>query len=174
MSGPRVEVLIPAAQIQARIRELGAQISADYAGRPLVMVGVLKGSFMFMADLVRHIDAPVRLEFIGTKSYDRGTTTSGQVQLTKDLDKPVEGEDVLLVEDIIDTGLTLTYLRHILEQRAPRSLKTVAFLDKPSRRRIEVQGDYIGFTIEDHFVIGYGLDFEQKYRNLADLCVLAP
>lgn len=170
---PQIEVLIPNEEIQKRIAELGRQISADYAGRNLVLVGVLKGSFMFMADLVRAIDAQVRIEFIGTKSYE-GTTTSGQVQLTKDLDKPIQDEDVLLVEDIIDTGLTLNYLIHILSQRAPRSLRTVAFLDKPSRRRIEVQGDYIGFTIEDKFVIGYGLDFEQKYRNLKDLCILVP
>lgn len=171
MSSPQIEVLIPRDRIQQRIAELGAQLTADYAGRPLVLVGVLKGSFMFMADLVRHIDLPVRIEFIGTKSYE-GTTTSGQVQLTKDLDKPVQDEDVLLVEDIIDTGLTLNYLLHVLRQRNPRSLKTVAFLDKPSRRRIEVHGDYVGFTIEDRFVIGYGLDFEQRYRNLGDLCIL--
>lgn len=173
MSGPRFEVLIPHDQIQQRVAELGRQINADYAGRPLVMVGVLKGSFMFLADLIRHIDAPLRVEFIGTKSYE-GTTTSGQVQLTKDLDRPIQDEDVLLVEDIIDTGLTLNYLKHLLEQREPRSLKTVAFLDKPSRRRIEVHGDYVGFTIEDRFVVGYGLDFEQRYRNLRDLCVLVP
>jgi hypoxanthine phosphoribosyltransferase len=171
MAPARIEVLIPRDQIQKRLAELGAQITADYAGRNLVLVGVLKGSFMFMADLVRHIDLPVRIEFIGTKSYE-GTSTSGQVQLTKDLDKPVQDEDVLLVEDIIDTGLTLNYLLHVLGQRDPRSIKTVAFLDKPSRRRIEVQGDYIGFTIEDKFVIGYGLDFDQRYRNLADLCIL--
>lgn len=170
---PTVETLIPADSIAARIAELGAQISTDYAGRSLVMVGVLKGSFMFLADLVRAITIPVRIEFIGTKSYE-GTTSSGQVQLTKDLDKPIEGLDVLLVEDIIDTGLTLNYLKHLLKQRAPHSLKTAAFLDKPSRRRIEVSGDYIGFTIEDKFVIGYGLDFEQQYRNLKDLCIFVP
>ncbi len=171
MAPARIEVLIPRDRIQQRIAELGAQITAEYAGRSLVMVGVLKGSFMFLADLVRHIDLPVRIEFIGTKSYE-GTTTSGQVQLTKDLDKPIQDEDVLLVEDIIDTGLTLNYLLHVLRQREPRSVRTVAFLDKPSRRRIEVQGDYIGFTIEDKFVIGYGLDFDQRYRSLADLCIL--
>jgi hypoxanthine phosphoribosyltransferase len=173
MAQAKIEVLIPQEQIQKRLAELGAQITAEYAGRPLVMVGVLKGSFMFLADLVRHVDLPVRIEFIGTKSYE-GTTTSGQVMLTKDLDKPIQDEDVLLVEDIIDTGLTLNYLLHVMRQRQPRSLKTVAFLDKPSRRRIQVEGDYIGFTIEDKFVIGYGLDFEQRYRNLKDLCILVP
>lgn len=173
MGEPRFEVLIPHEQIQQRVAELGRQITQDYAGRSLVMVGVLKGSFMFLADLIRHIDLPLRIEFIGTKSYE-GTTTTGQVQLTKDLDRPIQDEDVLLVEDIIDTGLTLNYLKHVLEQREPRSLKTVAFLDKPSRRRIDVQGDYVGFTIEDRFVIGYGLDYDQRYRNLRDLCVLLP
>ena len=173
MSSPKIEILIPQEEIQKRIAELGAQISADYGDRPLVLVGVLKGSFMFLADLVRHISSPVRIEFIGAKSYE-GTSTSGQVQITKDLDRPVSDEDILLVEDIIDTGLTLNYLLHVLTQRAPRSIRTVAFLDKPSRRRIEVKGDYIGFTIEDKFVVGYGLDFEQKYRNLKDLCILVP
>ncbi|MBI5085081.1 MAG: hypoxanthine phosphoribosyltransferase [Acidobacteria bacterium] len=173
MAPAKVEILIPHEQIQKRIAELGAEISAAYGDRSIVLVGVLKGSFMFLADLVRHISCPVRIEFIGTKSYE-GTTTSGQVQLTKDLDKPIQDEDVLLVEDIIDTGLTLTYLLHVLSQRQPRSLKTVAFLDKPSRRRIEVRGDFIGFTIEDKFVIGYGLDFEQRYRHLKDLCILVP
>lgn len=174
MSSPHIEVYISSEKIQKRIAELGAQISAEYGDRPVVLIGILKGSFMFMADLARHVSSPVRIEFMGTKSYEKGTTTSGQVQLTKDLDKPIEGEDVLLVEDIIDTGLTLNYLLHILAQRTPRSLKVVAFLDKPSRRKIEVQGDYIGFQIEDKFVIGYGLDFEQKYRNLKDLCILVP
>lgn len=173
MAPATIEVLIPHKEIQRRIEELGRQISADYGGRPLVMVGVLKGSFMFLADLVRAIDAPVRIEFIGTKSY-QGSSTSGQVQLTKDLDKPIQDEDVLLVEDIVDTGLTLNYLHHVLRQREPRSLKTAAFLDKPSRRRIEVNADYVGFTIEDKFVIGYGLDFDQRYRNLRDLCILVP
>lgn len=171
MGEPRFEVLIPHERIQQRVAELGRQITNDYQGRSLVMVGVLKGSFMFLADLIRHIDLPLRIEFIGTKSYE-GTKTTGQVQLTKDLDRPIQDEDVLLVEDIIDTGLTLNYLKHVLEQREPRSLKTVAFLDKPSRRRIDVQGDYVGFTIEDRFVIGYGLDYDQRYRNLRDLCVL--
>jgi len=175
MSAPNIEVLISSAQIAARVAELGAQISKDYAGRSIVLVGVLKGSFVFLADLVREIDPaiPVRIEFMGAKSYE-GTTTSGQVQITKDLDKPIQDEDVLLVEDIIDTGLTLNYLTHVLGQRQPRSLRVAAFLDKPSRRRIEMKGDYVGFTIEDKFVIGYGLDFEQRYRNLKDLCILRP
>ena len=173
MSQPSFEVLISSEDIQHRVAELGQQISADYGDRPVVLVGVLKGSFMFMADLVRHITSPVRLEFIGTKSYN-GASSSGEVQLTKDLDKPIQGEDVLLVEDIVDTGLTLNYLHHLLAQRGPLSVRTAAFLDKPSRRRIEVHADYVGFEIEDRFVVGYGLDFDQKYRNLRDLCVLVP
>jgi hypoxanthine phosphoribosyltransferase len=173
MSQPSFEVLISSEDIHKRVIELGQQISADYGDRPIVLVGVLKGSFMFMADLVRHITSPVRLEFIGTKSYN-GASSSGEVQLTKDLDKPVQGEDVLLVEDIVDTGLTLNYLHHLLAQRGPLSVRTAAFLDKPSRRRIEVHADYVGFEIEDRFVVGYGLDFDQKYRNLSDLCVLVP
>jgi hypoxanthine phosphoribosyltransferase len=173
MGQPRLEPLLPAAAIAARVAELGAQISADYGERPLVLVGVLKGSFLFLADLIRHIRCPVRIEFIGVRSY-AGTSTSGEVQLTMDLDKPIEGEDVLLVEDIVDTGLTLNYLRQMLAQRGPASLRIVALLDKPSRRRIEVQADYVGFRIEDRFVVGYGLDFEQRYRNLSDVCVLVP
>lgn len=172
MPAAKIEVFIPAGRIAERVAELGAQINADYAGQSVVVVGVLKGSFMFMADLVRHLIIPVRLDFMGTKSYV-GTTSSGQVQITKDLDKPVEGEHVLLVEDIIDTGLTLSYLRRNLEQRRPLSLKTIAFLDKPSQRKVEIHADYVGFEIENRFVIGYGLDFEQQYRQLRDLCVLA-
>ncbi len=173
MGQPSFEVLISAEDIQTRVIELGAQINADYGDRPVVLVGVLKGSFIFMADLIRTLTCPVRIEFIGTKSYN-GTSSSGEVQLTKDLDKPIQGEDVLLVEDIVDTGLTLNYLQHMLAQRGPLSVRTAAFLDKPSRRRIEVQADYVGFVIEDRFVVGYGLDFDQKYRNLSDLCVLVP
>jgi hypoxanthine phosphoribosyltransferase len=171
MSSPKLEVMIPAEKIAARVAELAAELNRDYAGQSVVVVGILKGSFMFMADLIRHLSIPVRLDFMGTKSYV-GTTTSGQVQITKDLDKPVEDEHVLLVEDIIDTGLTLNYLKHSLEQRRPRTLKTIAFLDKPSQRRVEVNADYVGFSIENRFVIGYGLDFEQQYRQLPDLCVL--
>jgi len=172
MEPSSLKVLISSADINRRVKELAVQISAEYGQRPVVLVGVLKGSFIFMADLVRHLTCPVRIEFIGTKSYS-GSSSSGEVQLTKDLDKPIQGEDVLLVEDIVDTGLTLNYLQHMLAQRGPLSIRTVAFLDKPSRRRIEVQADYVGFVIEDRFVVGYGLDFDQKYRNLSDLCVLA-
>ena len=134
MGQPSFDLLISAEAIAQRVSELGAQISAEYGERPLVLIGVLKGSFMFLADLIRHIRCPVRVEFIGTKSY-AGTSTSGEVQLTKDLDKPIEGEDVLLVEDIVDTGLTLNYLRQMLAQRGPASLRIVAFLDKDVYKR---------------------------------------
>lgn len=172
MSSSQVQVFISAERIAARVAELGVQLNQEYAGRSVVVVGILKGSFMFMADLIRHLTIPVRLDFMGTKSYV-GTTTSGQVQITKDLDKPIEGEHVLLVEDIIDTGLTLSYLKRNLEQRRPLTLKTIAFLDKPSQRRVDIHADYVGFEIENKFVIGYGLDFEQQYRQLPDLCIIA-
>ncbi len=166
-----LEILIPAERIQARVAELGAQISADYKDKPVLLVGVLTGSFVFLSDLVRHMTCPLRIQFIGTKSYE-GTSTTGQVQLTKDLDSVVEGLDVLIVEDIIDTGLTLSYLKKLIQQRKPASLKVVAFLDKPSRRKVEIEGDYVGFRIEDKFVVGYGLDHNQLYRNLPDLRVV--
>lgn len=171
MPAHELEILIPADRIQARVAELGAQISADYKDRPVLLVGVLTGSFVFLSDLARHMTCPLRIQFIGTKSYE-GTSTTGQVQLTKDLDSVVEGLDVLIVEDIIDTGLTLSYLKKLIQQRKPASLKVVAFLDKPSRRKVEIEGDYVGFKIEDKFVVGYGLDYNQLYRNLPDLRVV--
>lgn len=171
MPSQDLEVLIPASKIQARVAELASQISADYGDRPVLLVGVLTGSFVFLADLVRRLTCPVRIQFIGTKSYE-GETTTGQVQLTKDLDSAVEGVEVLIVEDIIDTGLTLSYLKKLISQGQPASLKVAAFLDKPSRRKVEIRGDYVGFEIEDRFVVGYGLDYNQLYRNLPDLCVV--
>jgi hypoxanthine phosphoribosyltransferase len=171
MPAHELEILIPADRIRARVAELGAQISADYKDKPVLLVGVLTGSFVFLSDLVRHMTCPLRVQFIGTKSYE-GTSTTGQVQLTKDLDSVVEGVHVLIVEDIIDTGLTLSYLKKLIQQRKPASLKVVAFLDKPSRRKVEIEGDYVGFKIEDKFVVGYGLDYNQLYRNLPDLRVV--
>ncbi len=171
MPSNELEILIPAEKIQARVAELGARISADYKDRPVLLVGVLTGSFVFLADLVRHLTCPIRIQFIGTKSYE-GTSTTGQVQLTKDLDSVVEGVDVLIVEDIIDTGLTLSYLKKLIQQGQPASLKVATFLDKPSRRKVEIKGDYVGFEIEDKFVVGYGLDYNQLHRNLPDLRVV--
>ena len=170
MAAPHV--LIPAADIQRRVRELGAEIGRECGEGPVYLIGVLKGSFIFLADLVRAIPAPVRVDFIGAASYGAGTETTGQVRITKDLDAPIEGCDVIVVEDIVDTGTTLAYLLEVLAQRKPRSLRVAAFLDKPSRRTCDIQADFVGFTIEDRFVVGYGLDYAQDYRQLPDLCVL--
>jgi hypoxanthine phosphoribosyltransferase len=161
----RVEVLIPEDQLRARVRELGERITRDYAGRSLVVVGVLKGSFIFLADLVRAIDLPLAVDFIGISSY-QGTRTSGVVQITSDLGRPVDGKDVLLVEDIVDTGLTMRYLLDNLATRGPASLKVCALLEKPSRARAAVPIDYRGFVIGDEFVVGYGLDWDGRMRNL--------
>ncbi len=158
--------LITAEQIAARVRELGAQIHADYKGRKVVLVCVLKGSFVFMADLVRAIPENVAIEFLGTRSYGNGTESTGVVQITYDLGRPIEGEDVILVEDIIDTGLTIAHLYELLKTRKPASVKVCALLHKPARSRVEVPISYLGFTIEDKFVVGYGLDWAERYRNL--------
>ncbi|HET7217446.1 MAG TPA: hypoxanthine phosphoribosyltransferase [Vicinamibacterales bacterium] len=168
-----METLITADQIQTRIREMGAQIERDYPGdEGIHLVGVLKGGFMFMADLVRAMSARVTLDFIAVSSYAKSTKSSGEVRMLKDLDAGLEGRHVIIVEDIVDTGLTLTYLQDILRARAPRSLKTACLLSKPSRRRVQVAVDYIGFTIEDRFVVGYGLDYAEKYRNLSHIAIL--
>jgi hypoxanthine phosphoribosyltransferase len=166
------EVLIDSATIQRRVRELGAQITRDYAGRLPHLIGILKGASIFHADLVRAIDLGVSFDFMAVGSYGAATRTSGEVRILKDLDESLEGRDVLLVEDILDTGLTLHYLLQNLESRGPRSLGVVALLNKASRREIEVRADYIGFDIPDKFVIGYGLDFDQRYRNLPDISIL--
>ena len=168
-----MDTLISTEQIQARISEMGAQIERDYpAGENIHLVGVLKGGFMFMADLVRAMSARVTLDFIAVSSYAKSTKSSGEVRMLKDLDAGLEGRHVIIVEDIVDTGLTLTYLQDILRARAPKSLKTACLLSKPSRRKVEVGVDYIGFTIEDRFVVGYGLDYAEKYRNLSHIAVL--
>ena len=159
--------------IAARVADLAAQIRGDYAStRGLHMVCVLKGAFVFFSDLVRELGGHVTLDFIVASSYHKATRSSGEVRLIKDLDTGIEGRDVMIVEDIVDTGLTLTYLQDILRARAPRSLKTACLLSKPSRREVEVLVDYTGFTIEDKFVVGYGLDYAEKYRNLGSIAVL--
>jgi hypoxanthine phosphoribosyltransferase len=160
-----VDVLIPEERIRARVRELGAEIARDYAGRPLVVVGVLKGSFVFVADLVRAIDLPVLVEFIGISSY-QGTRSTGIVQITSDLGRSIEGMDVLLVEDIVDTGLTMKYLLENLETRRPASVKICALLEKPARAQVAIPIAYRGFVIDDVFVVGYGLDWDGRMRNL--------
>ena len=167
------QVLFTADQIQARVGELGAQIACDYDGRELHLVTIVKGSIPFLADLMRAIDAPMSLDLIGVSSYS-GVSSSGEVRLTKDLDDSIEGRHVLVVEDIIDTGLTLAYVLRNLRQRAPASVKVVTLLDKPSGRGTPITADYVGFTIEDAFVIGYGLDWNQRYRNLPYVGILKP
>lgn len=166
MAQTHVTTLLSTEQIAARVRELGAQITRDYEGRRLVLVSVLKGSFIFTADLCRAIDTQLRIEFLGVRSYGEGTSTSGVVQITQDLSKPIEGEDVLIVEDIVDTGLTIAHLLELFHTRHPASIKVCSLLHKPARTKIEVPIDYLGFTIEDRFVVGYGLDWAERYRNL--------
>jgi hypoxanthine phosphoribosyltransferase len=167
-----LRILLPAQQIHARIQEMGAQIHADYPDGSLHLICILKGACFFLADLARAINREVVIDFMGISSYGRGKTTSGAVRLTKDLDLPVEGVDILLVEDIVDSGVTLNYLVKVLEQRKPRSVRIAALLDKPERRRRPVKAAYVGFEIPDEFVVGYGLDYDERYRNLPDVCVL--
>jgi hypoxanthine phosphoribosyltransferase len=166
-------ILLDPEQIRGRIRQLADEIEDDYpAGEEIHLVGVLKGGFMFMADLVRGMSARVTLDFIAVSSYQQSTRSSGEVRLLKDLDSGLEGRHVIIVEDIVDTGLTLTYLQDILRARSPKTLRTACLLSKPSRRQVDVKVDYVGFTIEDHFVVGYGLDYAEKYRNLPHIAVL--
>jgi len=152
---------------------MGEQISVDFPEGPIYLIAILKGAFMFLADLSRAIKTPSRIEFIGISSYGRGKTTSGQVKVTKDLDVSIEGHHVLIVEDIVDSGVTLTYLVNVLKQRRPKSLHIATLLDKPDRRLRPVEVAYVGFKIPDEFVVGYGLDFAEDYRNLRDICVLS-
>jgi hypoxanthine phosphoribosyltransferase len=168
------EILIPPDRLQARIEELGAEISRDYEGKDLLLLSVLKGSVLFLSDLMRHISVPHSIDFMATSSYGTGMESSGVVRILKDLDAPIEGRDVLIVEDIIDTGRTLDYLVRILNARAPRSLHICTLLDKLSRREVPVPVDYTGFEIPDRFVFGYGLDYAERYRNLPYVAVLAP
>jgi hypoxanthine phosphoribosyltransferase len=169
------EILLTEAQIQARVAELGAQVSADYGGRALTLVSVLKGSLPFMADLMRSITQPLRIDLMEVSSYGGSSTeSSGLVRILKDLSTSIEGEDVLIVEDIIDTGLTLNYLVRYLRGKRPASLRICTLLDKPARRLVEIDVDYVGFTIPDQFVVGYGLDYGELYRNLRFVGVLKP
>lgn len=168
------ETLIDTAALATRVRELGEQISADYAGKEILMVGVLRGAVIFMADLARAIDVPVAIDFMAVSSYGASSKSSGVVRILKDLDESVENKHLLIVEDIIDTGLTLKYLLENLESRKPASIKLCTLLNKPSRRKAEVKIDYNGFDIPDYFVVGYGLDYAEKYRNLPFIGVLRP
>ncbi len=167
------EILLTEAQIRQRVRELAEEIRRDFPD-DLHLIAVLKGAFMFLSDLIRHISGPVSLDFMAVSSYAKGTTSSGEVRLLKDLDTTLDGRNVVIVEDIVDTGLTLLYLQEILRARNPRSLRTACLLSKPSRRQVNVKVEYTGFSIDDHFVVGYGLDFAEQYRNLPHIAVLEP
>lgn len=172
MTDPKLRVLISAEKIQERIRELGEKISADYPTGNLHMICILKGAIFFMTDLARAMKRDVFVDFMGISTYGKGKTSSGEVKVTKDLDISLEGADVVIVEDIVDSGVTLNYLLHVLQQRKPRSLRIAALLDKPERRLRKVDVTYVGFQIPDYFVVGYGLDYAEKYRNLDAICVM--
>jgi len=166
------EVLISEEEISAKVRELGARISRDYQGKDLLMVGILKGAFVFLADLVRAVTLPLRLDFLGVASYGKKTVSSEEVKVFKDLNEPVAGRNVLIVEDIIDSGITTDYLMRLLAVRSPASVKICALLDKPDRRKVTAPLDYWGFQIADRFVVGYGLDAAERYRNLPAIHLL--
>lgn len=168
------KVLYTEEQLARRVKELGAQITADYAGKAPLVASVLRGSYVFMADLTRAIDLPISVDFMAVSSYGAGTSSSGQVQILKDLSDRIDGKDLIVVEDILDSGNTLYYLLDVLRARRPASIKLCTLLDKPSRRIRPIQADYCGFTIPDAFIVGYGLDFAEKYRNLPYIGVLKP
>ena len=166
------KILFSRAAIQKRVQELAGQISGDYAGRELVVIGILKGAFIFMADLIREIRIPCNIDFVRVASYDASSESSGKVVMTKDIETSIKGRDILIVEDIVDTGLTLQYLIRWLKERNPNSLKICVFLDKRKRRKVSFEADYVGFTIDDGFVVGYGLDFNERYRFFPDVYVI--
>jgi hypoxanthine phosphoribosyltransferase len=168
-----VRPLLTEAEIQKKIREMGRQIRADFPNEPLLLVGVLKGAVLFLADLARQIPGEVTFDFIAVSSYGKDSKSSGQVKLNKDLDSSIEGKTVIVVEDILDTGLTLAYLLRVLQQRKPKNLKVAVLLDKKERRLTEVHADYVGFSIPNEFVVGYGLDYAERYRNLPDVGILS-
>lgn len=168
------KILIRSAAIKRRVQQVAHEITRDFDGERVHLIGVLKGGCIFLSDLIREINLDTSIDFIAVSSYGKNKDSSGQVRLLKDLDSNIAGLNVILVEDILDTGLTLSYLLRILRQRKPKTLRVAALLDKPSRRRVNVTGDYIGFSIPDEFVIGYGLDYAERYRNLKDVCVLDP
>jgi hypoxanthine phosphoribosyltransferase len=167
-----LQILLSRQQIAERVKELGEQISRDFAGESVVLIGVLKGATIFLSDLARNITLDATFDFIATSSYGKGHQQSGEVKLVKDVDHSTEGKNIILVEDILDTGLTLTYLKKLLLNHQPKALKVAALLDKPARRLQKIEGDYIGFTIPNKFVVGYGLDYAERYRNLPDICTL--
>jgi hypoxanthine phosphoribosyltransferase len=168
------EVLIPSSGIQGKVREMGELITGDYRGERPLLVGILRGAVVVLGDLMRHIDLPCEIDFMDISSYGTGTSSSGVVRILKDLEEDITDRHVLIVEDIIDTGLTLSYIRRSLLARKPASLEICALLSKPSRRRVELEVKYLGFEVPDEFVVGYGLDFAGAYRNLPDICILKP
>jgi hypoxanthine phosphoribosyltransferase len=172
MTDPSLRVLISSQQIQQRVRQMGEQISRDYPDGDLHLVCILKGACFFLTDLARSIGRNISIDFMGISTYGKGKTSSGEVKVTKDLDTSVEGAHVVIVEDIVDSGVTLNYLVHLLEQRKPKSLCVATLLDKPEHRQRSVDVTYVGFRIPEHFVVGYGLDYAEKYRNLDDVCIL--
>jgi len=169
-----IEVLFTEEEVKLKIKELARKITCDYAGQDILVVGILKGAFIFMADLVREIELPLQLDFMDVSSYGHSTVSSGEVRIMKDLEESIEGKNVLIVEDIIDTGLTLNYISEILKKRGPKSLRICCLLDKPSRRRSSIQPDYTGYAIEDLFVVGWGLDYAERYRNYPAIGILNP
>lgn len=171
--GEKLKVLIRRAAIQKRVREVAHEITRDFRGERVHLIGVLKGACIFLSDLAREINVETSIDFIAVSSYGKKKESSGQVRLLKDLDTSIAGLNVILVEDILDTGLTITYLLRVLKQRKPKTLRIAALLDKPSRRLKDVKGDYVGFTIPNEFVVGYGLDYGERFRNLKDVCVLS-
>lgn len=168
------EVMYTEEQLQAKIKELGETLSRDYEGRNPLVICVLKGAFIFMADLVKNMTIHLELDFMAVSSYGSATKSSGVVKILKDLDAPIEGRDVLIVEDIIDSGLTLSYLIDVLERRNANSIRVVTLFDKPSRRTVDLEADYKGFEVPDEFIVGYGLDYGEKYRNLPFIGILKP
>jgi hypoxanthine phosphoribosyltransferase len=168
----KLKVLLTRRQIADKVAELGARITADFRGEPVLLIGVLKGAAIFLSDLAREIELDVSFDFVAASSYGTGTHSSGSIRLMKDVDHPLEGKNVIVVEDILDTGLTLAYLKEQFAGRGPKTLRVAALLDKTSRRVQPVRADYVGFEIPDEFVVGYGLDYAQRYRNLPDICVL--
>ncbi|MDX9746710.1 MAG: hypoxanthine phosphoribosyltransferase [Syntrophales bacterium] len=172
MEGMRRKILFSRETIDSRVRDLAARISRDYEGGDLIVIGVLKGAFVFMADLIRALTIPCRVDFARIASYGGGGVTSGKAVLTKDIETSIRGKDILIVDDIVDTGLTLSYLTEWLRERNPRTLRVCAFLDKRARRKVPFEADYVGFAIEDGFVVGYGLDFDEKARFLPDVYVM--
>ena len=174
LSSVSLPVLIGREEIAKRIAEIGAQIDRDYARESVLLVGVLKGAAIFLSDLARAISIPCTFDFVAVSSYGKAARSSGAVKLIKDLDHPIEDRNIILVEDILDTGLTLSFLKRMLMQHRPRTLRVAALLDKPERRLEEMQAEYVGFKIPNHFVIGYGMDYAERYRNLPDICIFPP